>query len=192
MSDSSNLDIYHSPPQTPQPFEDNVDSDHDLLDSNATSRQSDPRPPVIHPSTEHLFPSTIHLDNTTNMSTVNNSLQDTSSVPFIPNLSDDNWGTWYLAMESYFLIMDLDGVLDKTEPAPPISDTASTRTFLKRKKQVAGIIGLKLSDPIRELIVTDVNQRDPVALWKDIISHLASTKPGTAVVFSQNSSLSLA
>lgn len=92
------------------------------------------------------------------------------------NLSDDNWGTWYSVMESYFLIKDLDGILNETEVAPPPCDIAGSKLFAKRKKNIAGIIGLKLSDPIQELLVTDINWRDPVALWNDIKSHFASTK----------------
>lgn len=69
------------------------------------------------------------------------------------------------------MIKDLDSILDQTEPTPLPSDTLGTQAFLKHKKHVAGIIGLKLSNRIRELLVTDVNRRDPVALWRDIKSH---------------------
>lgn len=191
MSDSLDSDIYHSPPQTPQPLEHSIESDHESLDSNSTTRISDTRPSVVHTTYEHIYSSTDYFDNNPNMSTEQHSSQDSSSVPSISNLSDENWGTWYSAMESYFLIKDLDGILDETEPVPPITDLASTRTFLKRRKHVAGIIGLKLSDPIRELIVTDANRRDPVALWKDIKSHFASTKArNRGRVFSKLFSLS--
>lgn len=167
MSDSS---IYHSPPQTPQPDPLGKDLDLDSQQSTSTTRALDHIPPDV-PTVLSL--STINL--THDMSSEQNS-HDSSSVPSIPNLSDDNWGTWYSAMESYFLIKDLDGILDETELAPPESDSIGTRLFLKRKKHVSGIIGLKLSDPIRELLVTDSNRRDPVALWRDIKAHFASTK----------------
>lgn len=110
------------------------------------------------------------------MSTKHHSSQDSSYVPSIPNLSDENWGTWCLAKELYVLITDLVGIIDEKEPVPPISDTLSTQIFLKRKKLFAGIIGLKLSDPKRGLLVTNFDRRDPVALGKDIKSHSASTE----------------
>lgn len=183
MSDSQDSDIYHSPPQTPQPCEHGVDSDQESLDSQSTARRSISRSPVVLSSSE-----TLHR---IIMSNDQSSSQDTSSVPSIPNLNDDNWGTWHSAMDSYFMIKDLDGILDETETAPPSSDTLATRAFLKRQKHVAGIIGLKLSDSIRELLVNDNNRRDPVALWRDIKSHFASTKArNRGRVFSKLFSLS--
>lgn len=158
-------EIYHSPPQTPQSNPVGKDPHQELSPSDFTTRALDQTSP------EALFPSIDSSKNHTIMSSEQNSLQDTSSVPSIPNLSNDNWGTWYSAMESYFLIKDLDGILDKAELAPPDSDTTGPRVFLKRKKHFAGIIGLKLSDSIRELLVTDNNRRDPVALWRDIKAH---------------------
>ena len=77
-------------------------------------------------------------------------------MPSIPNLSEDNWSTWYSSMELYFLIKDLDGILDESE-IPPV-DEPGLRSYEKRKKHLAVIIGLKLSDQIRELLVTDLNR----------------------------------
>lgn len=105
-----------------------------------------------------------------------NQSQDSSNIPSIPNLSDDNWGTWYSAMESYFLIKDLDGILDECNTSPPVTDLTGLKVFKKRKKHLAGIIGLKLSDQIRELLVTDLNQHNPILLWRDIKAHFALTK----------------
>lgn len=96
---------------------------------------------------------------------------DSTSASFFSNLSDDNWGTWFSAIESHFLIKYLDGILDESELAPPPPDLTGTRTFAKRKKHIAGIIGLKLVHSICERLVTDLNCRDPV-----IKSHFASTK----------------
>lgn len=168
-------DVYHSPPQTPY-SEHSDDNDLDSTASSSTVRITDSvSPVVISASSPHesiLLPSHYPLK----MSLEHISTSDSSSVSSFPNLSDDNWGTWFSAMESYFLIKDLDGILDESEPIPPPSDLVGSRNFAKRKKHIAGIIGLKLSDPIRELLVTDLNRRDPVALWNDIKAHFASTK----------------
>lgn len=67
-------------------------------------------------------------------------------------------------------------MLDQSESSPPATDTAGAKLFESSKKHLAGIIGLKLSDQIRELPVTDTNCRDLVSLWRDIKAHFASTK----------------
>lgn len=169
MSDSS--EIYHSPPQTPQPDPLGDDSDLESQDSNSTILILDHPSPDAH----ILLPPTTILSSL-EMSSEQTTSHDSSTVPSIHNLSDNDWSTWYSAMESYFLIKDLDGILDESEAPPPKSDRLGSGMFLKRKKHVAGIIGLKLSDPIRELLVTDTNRRDPVLLWRDIKAHFALTK----------------
>lgn len=174
---SNPQDAYQSPPQTPYTSELGENEDCDSADSSSTARITAPSSPVIGSSSYPLeYPSLFVSDSSSAMNSEQNTTSDSSSVSSFPNLSDDNWGTWYSAMESYFLIKDLDGILDETEVAPLPSDTVGTKLFAKRKKHIAGIIGLKLSDPIRELLVTDLNRRDPVALWNDIKSHFASTK----------------
>lgn len=72
--------------------------------------------------------------------------QDSSSAPSIPNLSGDNWGTWYSTIESYFLIKDLYSILDGSEEEP--TEAVTLRAFYRRKKNSAGIIVRKISDLI--------------------------------------------
>ena len=187
---SHHQDIYHSPPQTPYPSEHSEDSETDSTDSTSTARITAPSSPVVIPAS---LPSESSSHSQVTMTSEQNSNLDSTSASNFPNLTDENWGTWFSAMESYFLIKDLDGILDESEQAPPPSDLAGTRTYAKRKKHIAGIIGLKLSDPIRERLVSDSNRRDPVALWNDIKSHFASTKARTrGRVFSKLFSLSCA
>lgn len=188
-------DVYHSPPQTPYPSEHSENGELDSVDSSCTARLKAPSSPVVNPTSLPPEPSTLSSINSSSfiMYSDQNASTDSWLVSSFPKISDDNWGTWFSAIESYFLIKDLDGILNEDESAPLLSHAAGTRLFAKRKKHIAGIIGLKLSDPIRELLVTDLNRRDPVALWNEIKSHFAYTKArNRGRVFSKLFSLSCA
>lgn len=191
---SNPQDNYVSPPQTPFFKESEVNTDAESSDSNLTARHraTAPSSPIFSPPHKHPFSSasSISLIMSAESQSVNHS-QDSSNIPSIPNLSDNNWSTWYSAMESYFLIKDLDAILDESETSPPFTDTKGLRVFEKRKKHLAGIIGFKLSNQIRELLITDLNRRNPILLWRDIKAHFASTKEiNRGRVFSKLFSLS--
>lgn len=99
---------------------------------------------------------------------------ETGSVSSIPILGEDNFSTWLMSIEAYFTMKDLDGILDGSERVP--EDPSLLPNYLKRCKQIAGMLILKLSDRNRELLVNNINKKDPALLWSSINSHYASTE----------------
>lgn len=114
------------------------------------------------------------------MSSVHSTVQpeshpsEPSSVSSIPTLGDDNFSTWLMSIEAYFTMKDLDGILDGSEEMS--INPKLLPGYLRRCKQIAGMLILKLSNCNRELLVNNVNKKDPALLSKSIISHFASTE----------------
>lgn len=112
-------------------------------------------------------------NNTVSVTTVSDS-HDSGSVSSIPILGDDNYSTWLMSIEAYFTMKDLDGILDGSEIIP--SDPSLLPNYLKRCKQIAGMLILKLSDRNRELLVNNDKKKNPALLWNSITGHYASTE----------------
>ncbi|KAG0141452.1 hypothetical protein CROQUDRAFT_98720 [Cronartium quercuum f. sp. fusiforme G11] len=108
------------------------------------------------------------------MSHSNESVPTDNLDSSVPTLKDDNYSEWHSAMEAFLLIRDLDGIVDGTDIAP--SNLVQLAIYNKRCKFLAGFIRLKLSRRIEELLVNDSDRKDPIALWKSITAHFASTK----------------
>lgn len=69
---------------------------------------------------------------------------------------------------------DLHGILDGSELTPV--DPILLSSYLRRCKQIAGIMILKLSDCNRELLVNKTNNGNPSLLWSSIMSHFPLTE----------------
>lgn len=78
-------------------------------------------------------------------------------------------------MQSYFLVHNLDGIVDGTEAQPTSSPTESSHWLLRQKK-AAGFIAMKLDAGNRDLFLTTENRRNPKALWDAIQLEYASKK----------------
>lgn len=99
---------------------------------------------------------------------------ETGSVSSIPTLGEDNYSSWLMSIEAYLTMKELDGILDGSEGTP--TDPLLLTNYLKRCKQIAGMLILKLSDRNRELLVNNTNKKNPALLWSTINSHYASTE----------------
>lgn len=78
-------------------------------------------------------------------------------------------------MQSYFLVHNLDGIVDGTE-AQPTSSPIESANWLLREKKAAGFIAMKLDAGNRDLFLTSENRHNPKALWDSIQQEYASKK----------------
>lgn len=78
-------------------------------------------------------------------------------------------------MQSYFLVHNLDGIVDGTE-AQPVSPSPELTNWLLPQKKAAGFIAMKLDASNRDLFLTAGNRRNPKALWDAIGLEYASKK----------------
>lgn len=78
-------------------------------------------------------------------------------------------------MQSYFLVHNLDGIVDGTEEQPS-SPSPELSNWLLRQKKAAGFIAMKLDASNRDLFLTTDNRRNPKALWDAIELEYASKK----------------
>lgn len=99
---------------------------------------------------------------------------ESGAVSSIPTLGEDNYATWLMSIEAYFTMKDLDGILDGSEGTP--NDPLLLTSYLKRCKQIAGMLILKLSDRNQELLVNNNIKKNPALLRLTINSHYASTE----------------
>lgn len=77
-------------------------------------------------------------------------------------------------MQSYFLVHNLDGIVDGSETQP--LEPAESAKWLLRQKKAAGFIAMKLDASNRDLFLTNDNRRNPRALWLAIELEYASKK----------------
>lgn len=78
-------------------------------------------------------------------------------------------------MQSYFLVHNLDGIVDGSETQPDAASPELTNWLLRQKK-AAGFIAMKLDASNRDLFLTAENRRNPQALWSAIELEYASKK----------------
>lgn len=108
------------------------------------------------------------------MSTNNENVENAGSG--IKHLEQDNFHQWKGSMLSYFLEHNLDAIVDGTEPKPSSTQPTELANWLLREKKAAGFIARKLDPRNRDLIVNDLNRKDPKALWDTIVTEYASKK----------------
>lgn len=77
-------------------------------------------------------------------------------------------------MQSYFLVHNLDGIVDATKAPPLVPSELSN--WLLRQKKAAGFIAMKLNASNWDLFLTSDNCRNPRALWQAIKLEYASKK----------------
>lgn len=77
---------------------------------------------------------------------------------------------------SYFLEHNLDGIVDGSEPCPEISSPTKRSNWTLRQKKLAGFISKKLDSRNRDLLINDLNRKDPQAIWLAIKNKLSSKK----------------
>lgn len=71
-------------------------------------------------------------------------------------LEHHNYHQWSGMMQSYFLVHNLDGIVDGTEPQPTATPTESANWLLRQKK-AAGFIAMKLDASNRDMFLTSKN-----------------------------------
>lgn len=94
----------------------------------------------------------------------------------IPLLKLHNHHQWSGAIMSYFLEHNLDGIVDGSEPCPEISSPTKRSNWTLRQKKLAGFISKKLDSRNRDLLINDLNRKDPQAIWLAIKNKLSSKK----------------
>ncbi|KAG0142674.1 hypothetical protein CROQUDRAFT_47633, partial [Cronartium quercuum f. sp. fusiforme G11] len=99
-----------------------------------------------------------------------------SSGSSIKPLEQDNFHQWKGSMLSYFLEHNLDGIVDGSESKPEPTRPTELANWYLREKKAAGFIARKLDSRNRDLIVNDLNHKDPKELWDAIILEYASKK----------------
>ena len=72
-------------------------------------------------------------------------------------LEHHNYHSWIDMTQLYFLVHNLDGIVDGSE-APPTAPSPENSNWLLRQKKAAGFIALKLDALNRDLFLTPDNR----------------------------------
>lgn len=94
----------------------------------------------------------------------------------IPVLELHNHHQWNGAIMSYFLEHNLDGIVDGSEPCPDSTAPTERSNWILRQKKAAGFISRKIDSRNRDLIINDLNRKDPQAIWMAIKNEYSSKK----------------
>lgn len=126
-----------------------------------------PLPPSPAPTLESVsVPESFPLEDTHHsfIDTMSNPTETSSSDVghSIKILEHDNYYQWSDMMLSYFLVHNLDGIVDGSEVPPSVP--SKLNNWLLREKKAAGFIAMKLNSSNRDLFLTSENRRNPRAL----------------------------
>lgn len=94
----------------------------------------------------------------------------------IPLLELHNHHQWSGSIMSYFIEHNLDGIVDGSESCPDISSPTERSNWILRQKKSAGFISRKMDSRNRDLLINDLNRKDPQAIWTAIRNEFSSKK----------------
>ncbi|KAA1098650.1 hypothetical protein PGTUg99_050107 [Puccinia graminis f. sp. tritici] len=99
-------------------------------------------------------------------------MNDKSSNPSIPTLSNVNWDMWSMLVEGYMKQHDLYSFISETEADP--TDAAELKSFKSKKLKASGVLQQYMGITNYQKFRTKDTKDDPRAMWLKLEGHYQS------------------